>query len=285
VIVASEWRGFASGKLVVGQVRELIRLLNEARDIPGVRQDRVQHLVTGVARIVGASLAGSLFDRDSGPVVNDRRSVRLLLGRDAGALSSPALAADPDGALFTAIRSMMLLAARTPGAVVTATWHELVIDGGRCTAERAACVDPAGLAGALFSAVRLSTRPHIHGIGLYRPSNEPPFSEDERNLVHVFHAECAGLLDDAPDGSGDEPARARLSPRQRQTLELVLNGLCDKEIADRLGISRFTVNQYTKAIYRYYAVTSRTQLLARVLIQPPSAGSLIIGNGVVASSP
>jgi DNA-binding NarL/FixJ family response regulator len=87
--------------------------------------------------------------------------------------------------------------------------------------------------------------------------------------VCVFHGECRDLLPASPhDGADDAPVRARLSPRQRQTLALVLHGLCDKEIAERLGISRYTVNQYTKVIYRQYTVTSRAQLLARMLTRP-----------------
>jgi DNA-binding CsgD family transcriptional regulator len=54
-----------------------------------------------------------------------------------------------------------------------------------------------------------------------------------------------------------------LPPRQSQTLDLLLAGLGDKEIADRLGISPHTVNHYTKAIYRRFGVRSRATLIAR----------------------
>lgn len=57
----------------------------------------------------------------------------------------------------------------------------------------------------------------------------------------------------------------RLTPRERQTLQLLLHGMADKDIAARLGISRFTVNQYTKAIYRCFEVQSRPALLAKLL--------------------
>jgi DNA-binding CsgD family transcriptional regulator len=56
-----------------------------------------------------------------------------------------------------------------------------------------------------------------------------------------------------------------LAPRQRATLALLLQGCSDKEIAARLSISRFTVNQYNKAIFRNFAVQSRAALLAKLL--------------------
>lgn len=61
------------------------------------------------------------------------------------------------------------------------------------------------------------------------------------------------------------PGARKMSPREKQTLVLVLAGMSDKEIAAHLGISRFTVNQYTKALYRSCGVHSRTALLAQFL--------------------
>jgi DNA-binding CsgD family transcriptional regulator len=59
--------------------------------------------------------------------------------------------------------------------------------------------------------------------------------------------------------------RTDLSPRERQTLALLLEGLTDKEIAARLGISPYTVNQYTKSIYARFGADSRAGLLAQWL--------------------
>lgn len=175
------------------------------------------------------------------------------------------------------IRALMRRTPDDRGAAITATWDELVVE---VTCETA---DRAGSAHALFSSVRLRASCHVHGLGLYRDPPDRPFSNEDRNLLQVFHAACESLLHVPPrDGEDDDALRARLSPRQRQTLQLMLSGLCDKEIAGRLGISRYTVNQYTKNIYRHYAVTSRAQLLARLLVQPQSTCSLIIGNGIPA---
>jgi DNA-binding CsgD family transcriptional regulator len=54
-----------------------------------------------------------------------------------------------------------------------------------------------------------------------------------------------------------------LSPRMRQTLERLLAGDSEKEIAARLGLSRHTVHVYVKTLYRRFGVCSRGELFAR----------------------
>ncbi|MDB5173994.1 MAG: Transcriptional regulator, LuxR family [Phycisphaerales bacterium] len=56
---------------------------------------------------------------------------------------------------------------------------------------------------------------------------------------------------------------ARLPPRMQQTLQRLLAGDAEKEIARRLGVSKHTVHVYVKALYRKFEVNSRGELLAR----------------------
>jgi DNA-binding CsgD family transcriptional regulator len=60
-----------------------------------------------------------------------------------------------------------------------------------------------------------------------------------------------------------------LSPRMRQTLERLLAGDCEKEIAARLGLSRHTVHVYVKSLYRRFEVNSRGELFARFVRRHP----------------
>ena len=55
----------------------------------------------------------------------------------------------------------------------------------------------------------------------------------------------------------------RLSPRHLQTLQGLLEGDSEKQIARRLGVSPHTVHDYVKIVYRRYRVSSRGELLAR----------------------
>ena len=58
----------------------------------------------------------------------------------------------------------------------------------------------------------------------------------------------------------DQPG---LSGRMRQTLQGLLAGEGEKQIAYRLKLSPHTVHVYVKGIYRHFGVSSRGELLAR----------------------
>jgi DNA-binding CsgD family transcriptional regulator len=61
------------------------------------------------------------------------------------------------------------------------------------------------------------------------------------------------------------PPGAALAPRVRATLEILMTGASNKEIASRLGISQNTVHQYVKELLRAYGAGSRAELVARLL--------------------
>jgi len=62
-----------------------------------------------------------------------------------------------------------------------------------------------------------------------------------------------------PSASVQAPqADDALTQRETEILELVSRGHSNREIAEQLSLSRFTVEGYTKAIYRKLAVRSRT---------------------------
>jgi DNA-binding NarL/FixJ family response regulator len=54
-----------------------------------------------------------------------------------------------------------------------------------------------------------------------------------------------------------------LPTRHQQTLEGLLAGDSEKQIAQKLGVSRNTVHVYVTALYRKFNVNSRGELLAR----------------------
>jgi len=56
-----------------------------------------------------------------------------------------------------------------------------------------------------------------------------------------------------------------LSRRHEETLEGLLAGDSEKQIAHKLGVSRNTVHVYVTALYRRFDVSSRGELLARFL--------------------
>jgi DNA-binding NarL/FixJ family response regulator len=85
-----------------------------------------------------------------------------------------------------------------------------------------------------------------------------------RQMMADFCRTIGASLRGQPSSVGAEPAvPADLSPRLRQTLQRLLEGDSEKQIAIHLGLSRNTVHVYVKSLYKRFAVQSRAELLAR----------------------
>jgi len=107
--------------------------------------------------------------------------------------------------------------------------------------------------------------PHISAVdqlGLHRAYGDEPFSAAEHRLVRLFHTELGRLWKrDVLRDAGDP--RQDLPPRLSQTLEELLQGRSEKEIANRLDLSRHTIHNYVKALHQRFEVSSRGELLAK----------------------
>ncbi len=60
------------------------------------------------------------------------------------------------------------------------------------------------------------------------------------------------------------PSERALSGRQRDVLKLIVKGLANKQIAQRLKIAEDTVKQHARAAYAFLGVSSRTQAVSEV---------------------
>jgi len=87
--------------------------------------------------------------------------------------------------------------------------------------------------------------------------------------VERFGAPEAGLIAVLEVRADDERIPVHrltgLTPRERDVATLVADGMTDREIAADLSLSRYTVGQYTRQIYRKLAVRSRAELIAFLL--------------------
>jgi DNA-binding CsgD family transcriptional regulator len=121
----------------------------------------------------------------------------------------------------------------------------------------------------------------LYGL-LARPGTNGGFSR--RLEVELVTGESAMLhAHSSPAPSGDQlitvlelerehagiaPGRlAALTPREQEVAVLVVDGLADREIAERLHLSHHTVSQYVRRIYRKLNVDSRVAL-TRLLLGP-----------------
>jgi len=58
-----------------------------------------------------------------------------------------------------------------------------------------------------------------------------------------------------------------LSPRHTQILSLIVEGMGDKEIAQRLGMSPRTVDAHLQRLYERHKLHSRASLVAKWLLE------------------
>lgn len=114
----------------------------------------------------------------------------------------------------------------------------------------------------LWRPVTRSNAKVVACLSFSRPVGDPrPFAARERLLLHLAHVEMSWIYED--DLLLAARGAASLSPRQRQTLQNLLGGQSEKEIAKKMRLSPNTVHHHVKALYRHFDVSSRGELLAR----------------------
>jgi DNA-binding NarL/FixJ family response regulator len=67
-----------------------------------------------------------------------------------------------------------------------------------------------------------------------------------------------------PVGGSESPI-SRLTPGEKEFLDLLANGYAYKEIADRMKISIDTVRSYVRTVYEKLHVHSRTEAVVKYL--------------------
>lgn len=103
----------------------------------------------------------------------------------------------------------------------------------------------------------------VDQLGLHRSWDDEPFNPAEHRLVRLFHVELGRLWKRDAIRRAKDPATA-LPPRLSQTLNELLAGSSEKQIALRLELSQHTIHNYVKALHQRFGVSSRGELLARV---------------------
>jgi DNA-binding CsgD family transcriptional regulator len=102
----------------------------------------------------------------------------------------------------------------------------------------------------------------VDQLGLHRAWGDAPFTPAHHKIVRLLHVEMGRLWRRDAMRRASEP-NAALPPRLQQTLEELLSGKSEKEIALKLELSRHTIHNYVKALHQRFGVSSRGELLAR----------------------
>lgn len=103
----------------------------------------------------------------------------------------------------------------------------------------------------------------VEGFIVYRPWKGQPFDARQRRLLRLFHIALAHVFRESNIPQLTVGRLPHLSPRLKQTLQLMLTDRSLKEIAGEMNLSRHTINAYQKALYERLAVNSRAGLMAR----------------------
>jgi DNA-binding CsgD family transcriptional regulator len=250
------------GYLRTEDVRALLRLVGECREILDAGERPSQHFLHGIARLTRSQIAIQMsavgIAAGSRPVFVDVHDIGWGTGSDRervyGYVTSTPIDADP----FTAA----LL--RTPGPQVTLTRRDAMSEHAWARAEvRNDVHRPSGIDDSLLSLARTPKKGEVRVIALKRAWNEPSYGDVEREILDLAHTECGGLIEAPPQKHA--ALAGAWSPREKETLDLLLTGASEKSVAATLGLSPHTVHDYVKAIYKRVGVASRAELMARAI--------------------
>jgi DNA-binding CsgD family transcriptional regulator len=126
------------------------------------------------------------------------------------------------------------------------------------------CLEPDGIDDTITSSRNLPSRPACSGLTFFRELRDRRFTARECQFVRFLHTEVCREAGRSLATAGD-PSPSDLSPRLRQTLGAMLEGDSEKQLAARLGLSRDTIHEYVRRIYRHFGVSTRAELLAYFL--------------------
>jgi len=104
----------------------------------------------------------------------------------------------------------------------------------------------------IYDAVRAGARGYLH--------KESP-AEDILNAIHAVHAGKQAFPRRMADRLSSNKMSAGLSTREREILEFVSKGLTNKEVANTLQISQFTVRNHLNHITEKLEVSDRTEAI------------------------
>jgi DNA-binding CsgD family transcriptional regulator len=239
--------------------RAIVRLLGEVASLDGDLVARKQCLMDGLCSLIGAdSWAWATTCRF------DPGKVPLSSGFQVGGFSPEQFAKfqealeHPDTGLLNAAFTHEFEQKKTH-----LTRLRDQVDAERLFRQTA--VYPIWLAAGIEEVI-LSIRPGREGlisqIGVYRRPGRTPFSPRESRITHIVLGEVPWLHEAVLSPSLGSTV-ARLSPRQRITLNLLLDGQDRPRIAEHLRLSRHTVDGYVKDVFRFFNVHSQAALVAR----------------------
>jgi DNA-binding CsgD family transcriptional regulator len=262
-----------------GELALLLRLMNDLHDIAEEPRLWKRHFLGIVGRLIGTPVGTCALVHDVLPGKAWRYASVVDLGwagdheRDAArrwfAGDGPV---DP-----------MEQIAQRPGGTVTATRREILPDQVWQAAPHVQDVRrQARIDDCIYSLCRLAEPGWAMCLSFHRPwGDRRRLGDRERVLVHLAHSGLGPMYEReariAEIVGGANGSRKALTPRMRQTLDLLLAGLSEKEAARKLRLSPNTLHVHVRSLYRHYDVNTRAELMAKLL--PHARGGAVMSHG------
>jgi DNA-binding CsgD family transcriptional regulator len=249
-----------SASLRLQDVRNAFRLIGECRDLGADCLQWRRHMLEGLCPLLGARAAIGGEMRRAPP----HRSLEVAQALDVG-LTPAEQAVFQEFTKAEGPNSDPITAAgnKLTARLFTHTRRQLIDDR---TWYRSVHFNEyrkrSGLDHCLYSFCEFSAGPGISVIAQHRAPGDRDFSARQQRLLHLFHDELGRLVGSALASARQPEVLGGLPRRLRQTLECLLDGDSEKQVASRLDLSVPTVHQYVTALYGRFDVNSRAELLA-----------------------
>jgi DNA-binding CsgD family transcriptional regulator len=266
--------GIGVGRVRGDDVKLLLRLVGECNEVHSP-MDRRQHFLHGLARITRSSVAleGVFVVTTSSLEPRDMQDVGWSSPTERDHLYSYYTAGNPP-ASDRLNKSVMERLAVEP--VATLARRDVMSPGEWDRTElRHEVHRPLGLDDAIVSLTRQREAHEFHGVVVKRAWREPGYVEEDRNIVHLAHSECAWLFPPTTAGATTPTGEGfdhDLTCREREILALLLTGAPEKHVAATVSLSRHTVHGYIKGIYKKAGVSRRAELMALAIARGPRGG-------------
>lgn len=253
--------------LRAAEVRQILGIVEECRELGDDVHAWRTHAGRRVARLVDADvvMSGELSGFGTNEIIGLGAT---LVGFEQGfnpegfARSVELLAEDPTCSASVAMREYGLKSRNEDGS--SRTRSQLLSDAEWYSSlEYDYVFRTIGINHALWCFARVPGDTAVSaGAAFARAEGRRDFDGRALTIVHEFQRAIAPLVGKALARYGD-PSPRELPPRVRSVLRCMLEGDSDRQIAARLGLTRHTVNQYSKQIFKHFGVGSRYALLGR----------------------
>ena len=262
----------SSDRLRLRDARAVFRLVNEVRELGADPQKWRPHMVQRLRKLFRAGIVvSSEVHFRKNPKTGTMRVIDIGWASDTdGAVTRIHTERDDESPEAFWLTAGAAAGAPTGGAAGTDTASPVSPDAPPAPqatdADEVVPVHPApkvyGGTSFILSQVTLPHAAAVDQLGLHREWGDKPFTRAEHRLVRLFHVEL-GRLWKRDVLRQAEDANSELPPRLAQTLEELLVGSSEKQIAMKLDLSRHTIHNYVKALHQRFGVSSRGELLAK----------------------